>query len=206
MLRNVLLLLIALPAFAGGLVVSPSSVNIRVGEQIVLHAGDEPGGLSGGFPYDYTFQSDDPSVAEVHGFASGSGYLQPYPYPNNGNVYVTGIAPGVAHVVTHGWIAKLTTITVTEARITLTPPVATVRSGDSVTMVAFITGGYQNVLLEWYLGHTGDLSHLLAAGPLLSFRPPAAKTYVWVRAIIGASITTEEVEINVMARSRAARH
>ena len=204
MFRNVLLLLVALPAFAGGVTVSPATATVRVGEQIVLFAGDEPGGLSNGFPYDYTFTSDDPSIAQIHGFASGTGYLQPYPYANNGKVYVTGIAPGVAHVVAPG--QKFATITVIAAAITVTPTVTAVRSGDSVTLVALITGGYQNVALEWYLGQAGDLSHLLGAGPLLQFQPPSPRTYVWVRATGVATMATAEVEINVLARSRAARH
>ena len=61
MVRNVLsllLLLVSLPAFAGGIVVTPNTASVRVGEQITLHAEDAPGGLSSGFPYDVTFTSE----------------------------------------------------------------------------------------------------------------------------------------------------
>lgn|GEM_PF-2589553 len=211
MVRNVLLLLlllVSLPAFAGGIVVTPNTVSVRVGEQITLHAEDAPGGLSSGFPYDVTFTSDDPSIAEISGYASGKGYGQPYPYPNNGTVYVTGVAPGVAHVVTRGgYYGQLATITVAgDIGVTITPVGMTVRNGDIVTLVAFVNGGYANVTLEWFLGRTGDTSHLINVGPLLRFQPSAAKTYVWVRASNARAATTAEVEIDVLQRSRAVRH
>lgn len=211
MVRNVLsllLLLVAIPVFAGGVAVHPTAASVRVGERITLRAADEPGGLSTGFPYNVTFDSDDPSVAEIHGYASGTGYLQPYPYPNNGTVFVTGVAPGVAHVIAHGSTAKFATITVTgEIGLTVTPTAATVRSGDTVSLVAMITGGYQNVTLEWFLGRIGDTSHLLTAGPILSrYQPAASKTYIWVRATAGTTTATAEVEVNVIPRSRAVRH
>lgn len=211
MVRNVLsllLLLVAIPALAGGIAVHPNAAGLRVGEQITLEAANDPGGLSSGYPYSVTFESDDPTVAEVHGYASGSGYLQPYPYPKNGMVFVTAVAPGVAHVVAHGFLGKLATITVTgDIGLTVTPPAATVRNGDTVSLVALITGGYQNVTLEWFLGRTGDTSHLLTAGPILSrYQPPTAKTYIWVRATAGTTVATAEIEINVIPRSRAARH
>src|SRR4051794_40058705 len=78
MLRNLLslaVLLAALPTFGGGIVVYPQTVSVRVGEVAVLHAENQPGGLSSGYPYNAEFSSDNASVAEIHGFASGSGYL-----------------------------------------------------------------------------------------------------------------------------------
>jgi hypothetical protein len=197
----------SLPALAGGIAVYPTTASVRVGEQITLHAEDQPGGLSSGFPYSVTFGSDDPSIAEISGFASGKGYLQPYPYPNNGTVYVTGIAPGVAHVIVPGSTAKFATITVTgDIGVTITPVGMTVRNGDTVTLVALVNGGYTNVTLEWFLGRTGDTSHLINVGPLLRFQPQAAKTYVWVQATGAAAATTAEVEIDVLQRWRAVRH
>src|SRR5437016_4085462 len=135
MRRNIPLLLlafIAIPAMAGGVVVSPATATVRVGETIVLYAADYPGGLSSGYPYSVNFTSDRPGVAQIHGFASGSGYLKPDPIPENGSVYVKGITPGIAHVRGVGFAADFAEVTVVEPpSVAVLPSALTVRHGET---------------------------------------------------------------------------
>lgn len=210
MLRNVLsltVLLAALPMFGGGIVVYPRTANVRVGEVVVLHAANEPGGLSSGYPYSAEFSSDAPSVAEIHGFASGSGYLQPYPIPRNGDIFVTGLAVGTAHVRAKGFISDFATVTVEPGfAVSITPSALVVRHGETVTLSAVMVNG-NAVTTEWYLGRTGDLTHFLSAERVLHFEPPAAGSYVWLRAATATGvIMTAEAEIFAAPRTRAVRH
>src|SRR5216684_7095755 len=78
--------------------VSPKEITMHAGENAGLAGSEHPGGLTCGFPYRYDFFSDNPAVAIVHGFASGSSACQPDQVPDNGVVSVTAVAPGVAHV------------------------------------------------------------------------------------------------------------
>jgi hypothetical protein len=210
MLRNLVslaLLLTALPLFAGGIVVSPQTVTVRVGEVAVLHASNQPGGLSSGYPYSAEFNSDNPSVAEIHGFASGSGYLKPDPVPRNGDVFVTGLAVGTAHVRAKGFISSFATVVVEPGfAVSITPSALVVRHGETITLNAVTVNG-DAATTEWYLGHTGDLTHFLSAERVLHFAPPAAASTVWLRAMTATGVVmTAEAEIYAAPRSRAVRH
>ena len=209
MRRNILLLalsFIAVPAMAGGIAVSPSTATVHVGETIVLWAADYPGGLSSGYPYSATFSSDRAGVAKIHGFASGSGYLKPDPLPENGNVYVTGISPGIAHVRAAGFVADFAEVTVVPTpTVAVAPSTLTVRYGETATLTALLTGE-DNAMFEWYLGHTGDYSHFLSADRVLRFHPTSPVTYVWVWAGAHSSIMRSEAVVTVIPRSRAVRH
>ena len=210
MLRNLLslaVLLIALPMFGGGIVVYPQTVNVRVGEVAVLHAENQPGGLSSGYPYSAEFNSDAPSVAEIHGFASGSGYLKPDPIPRNGDIFVTGLAIGTAHVRAKGFIASFATVIVEPGfAVSITPSALVVRHGEMVTLNAVIVNG-NAATTEWYLGRIGDLTHFLSAERVLRFEPPAAASFVWLRAATATGVVmTAETEIFAAPRSRAVRH
>src|SRR5213595_3834977 len=99
-MRTIVLMLLtvatALPlAGQAGPAVSPKELTMHVGDAAVLSGSQHPGGLSCGFPYNYEFFSDMPSVATVRGFASGSSACHPDQGPDNGVVYVTAMAPGL---------------------------------------------------------------------------------------------------------------
>src|SRR5258708_33377771 len=80
-----------------GPAVSPKEITMHAGENAGLAGSQHPGGLTCGFPYHFDFISDNPAVAIVHGFASGSSACRADQAPDNGVVSVTALAPRVAH-------------------------------------------------------------------------------------------------------------
>lgn len=219
MLRTVLgcfLLATALSAFgshAGGEpVVSPPGSVVQVGETTVLSVTIWPGGLSSGFPYSMQFSSDNPLVADIHGFASGSGYARPDPIPNNGKIFVAGIAPGVAHVTASGFSQTIATVTVEakELPVIVSPAAVTILSGHAATLTALVPNANGSVVFLWYLGHLNDQSHLLqvSSDPVLRFTPGTIPTtYVWVRGLSARGDTSAEATISIdQPRVRVVRH
>lgn len=217
MIRSLCALLLfgaAATAYAGGPAIYPHEAVIHVGDTIVLMASNEPGGLSTGFPYNWSFTSDNSSVADIHGFAKGSGYLQPDPLPNNGDIFVKGIGPGVAHVGIAGFTAAYATITVETPPlpVQVDPPAVTVDRGLMVILTASVPDRLV-VLFTWYLGRLGDTSHFLQSSndPTLRFVPTSPlttpTTYVWVQAASTDAISTAEVSIHLtQPRRRLAHH
>jgi hypothetical protein len=211
-MRKMIVLLVALTATtvfaAGGLQVSPASVTLNVGDSAILTATDAPGGFSSGFAYNVTFHSDAPDVADISGFASGSGYFKPDPIPHNGEIYVLAIGPGIAHVHV-GCCYELATVIVKPTPVlAVQPDDVTVARGKQVTLVASVTDALSPVAYQWFRGHTGDESKLLqlSSSPILTFAPDPGTNAVWLRAMSGTWQSTAEVKVTVMpVRRRAAR-
>ncbi len=217
MFRSVLgsfLLVVASSAFGGhaaGPVVTPENSVLGVGDTTVLSAVNWPGGLSSGFPYSWQFESDNPQVAEIHGFASGPGYARFDPIPHNGEVFVTGVTAGVAHVRIQGFAGSWATVTVEAPQmpVVVSPSAVSILSGQTATLSAVIPDA-NGVTFAWYLGRLGDATHFLQAStnPILRLTPVTFPTaYVWVRALSTRGESSAEAKINIeMRRSRAARH
>jgi hypothetical protein len=194
-----------------GPVVSPKEVTMHAGETTMLAGSQHPGGLSCGFPYHYEFFSDMPSVATVRGFASGPSVCQPPdPVPDNGVVYVTAVAPGVAHVRAEGCCGDLSTITVLP-RITVEIYAAATRVlvGQPVVITALTSGYDQTPVFAWYRGRIGDFSRPIrqSADPRLTFvGSEPGVSYIWVQAFEGSLTSSAEigVELFIQPRRRAA--
>ena len=211
-MRKTIVLLVAFTAataLAGGIQVSPSSVTMQIGDVFILNAVNAPGGLSSGFRYDVTFYSDDPTIATVTGFASGSGYAAPYPIPDNGNVYVTAISPGIAHVRAKTCCGDLATVIVRpQPVLSVQPDEVIATRGKPVTLLATMTDPVWYVTFEWFRGHIGDESRPLqtSASQLLVFMPEPGTNTVWVRASAVKWQGTAEAKVTVpVVRRRASR-
>lgn len=218
MLKTVLacfLLAAASSAFGGHAggepVVFPSGSAVQVGESTVLSVTIWPGGLSSGFPYSMQFSSDNPLVADIHGFASGSSYVHADPIPDNGKIFVTGLAPGVAHVTASGFSQTIATVTVEakELPVIVSPAALTILSGQTATLTALVPNATGSVVFLWYLGRMNDQSHVLqiSSDPILRLTPSnIPTTYVWVRGMSAHGDTSAEVKISVeQPRVRAMR-
>ncbi|HEV7425978.1 MAG TPA: hypothetical protein VGQ46_06385 [Thermoanaerobaculia bacterium] len=198
-------------AAQAGPVVSPREVTIRVGETATLTGYQHPGGLSAGFPYHFEFWSDTPSVAAVHGFASGQSTTHPDPIPDNGVIYVSGVAPGVAHVRLDGYAPDLSTITVLPRLLPVEIRADATRAlnGQQVSLTAVVPGYGQTAMFSWYLGRIGDFAHPIRAStdPHLVFTVTGAGTvHVWVQALAGSVASSDEITIDIIQpRRRAAR-
>jgi hypothetical protein len=199
-------------AAQAGPAVSPKDVTMHAGDTAVLAGWQHPG-FSCGFPYHYDFFSDMPSVASVRGFASGSSACQADQVPGNGVVYVTAVAPGLAHVRVQGCCGDLSTITV----LPQIPPVSIyaqatrVLVGQQVALTAVVPGYDQTPVFSWYRGRIGDYSRLIrvSADPHLTFiGSDLGVSYIWVQAFEGSVTSSAEIgiEIIIPPRRRAAQH
>ena len=203
----------ALPlAGQAGPVVSPAVLTMRVGEHALLHGYQHPGGLSGGFPYHYDFSSDAPAVAPVQGVAAGSSFSHPDPNPENGNVYVSAVAAGVAHVRAGQYPPiDLATITVLPQILPVEIHAAATRvlRGYPIELTAVVPGYDQTATFSWYRGRIGDISRLIRA----SSDPHLALTgsdlgisYIWVQALAGSAASSDEIGFEVIEGRRHASH
>jgi hypothetical protein len=183
---------------------------MRVGETAILHAYEHPPGFSAGFPYHYDFSSDAPSVATIRGFASGSRWDRPDPLPGNGDVFVSAVAPGIAHVLTG--VSPRATITVLPPLlpVEIHAQATRVLRGEQLVLTAVVPGYGQTPLFYWYRGRIGDYAHPAQASlqPTLTFiGGDPGVTYIWVQAFAGAVVSSAEIGIEVVQpRMRAARH
>jgi len=211
----VLSLLITAVAFrlAGqaGPAVSPKQITMHAGETATLSGSEHPGGLSCGFPYHFDFISDMPAVATVQGFASGSSACQADQVPDNGVVYVTAVAPGLAHVRADGCCGDLSTITVLPQLhpVAIYAPATRVLLGQPVVITALLTGYDQTPLFAWYRGRIGDFSHPIrqSSDPHLTFvGSDSGVSYLWVQAFEGSVTSSAEIGIEffIQPRRRAA--
>lgn len=208
-LTAVLIVLSATTAFAGGIQVTPSEVTLTVGDHVVLHAFDAPGGLSSGYPYYAAFYSDNPAVAGISGVASGTGYGKPDSTPHNGDVFVTAVAPGIAHARYKDATAEVATIIVrAQPVLSVHPDSITVPANKPAMLWAGVTDAPSYVTFAWYRGHTGDESKplQLSSDPALRFTPQYGTTAVWVRAVSGTWTASAEAKVTVTSpRRRAVR-
>jgi hypothetical protein len=211
----ILLTAAAAPRVAGqaaGPYVSPQKITIRAGETAVL-AGSQYPGFGCGFPYHYQFFSDMPSVATVRGFASGSSACQADQVPDNGVVYVTAVAPGLAHVRAVACCGDLSTITVLPQinPVAIYAQATRVLLGQQVALTAVVPGSDQTALFFWYRGRIGDYSRPIrqSADPHLTFiGSDLGVSYVWVQAFEGSVTSSAEIGIEIISppRRRAAQH
>jgi hypothetical protein len=202
----------ALPlAGQAGPVVSPKELTMHVGDAAVLHGYQHPGGLSDGFPYHYDFFSDAPMVAVIRGFASGSSYTHADPLPENGDVFVSALGPGVAHVRTGGFPSALSAITVLPRilPVEIRAEATRVLSGQQIVLTAVVPGYDQAPTFSWYRGRIGDVSHPIrtSSDPRLMFTiADAGISYIWVQALAGSFASSDEIGIEVIQpRRRAVR-
>ena len=198
-------------AAQAGASISPKQITMHAGETAVLAGSQHPGGLSCGFPYHYNFFSDNPTVATVHGFASGSSACQADQVPDNGVVSVTAVAPGVAHVRAEGCCGDLSTITVLPPihPVAIYAPATRVLFGQSVVVTALLTDNDQTPLFAWYRGRIGDYSRpiRLSSDPHLTFiGNDLGVAYIWVQAFEGSVTSSAEIGIEffIQPRRRAA--
>lgn len=191
-----------LPLFGqAGPVVSPSAVTIQVGERVLLHGYQHPGGLSEGYPYHYEFQSDAPAVATVNGFASGSSLVRPDPIPGNGDITVDGVQPGLAHVRAIGLSLAAITVVPQTRPVEIHAETTRVQRGGQVVLLAVVPDLNQPATFFWYRGPMGDVSRLIQGSTRqdLTFvaRDPGAST-IWVQAFIGSRTSSAEITVEVV--------
>ena len=203
----------ALPlAGQAGPSVSPKEITMRAGDTAVLMGSQHPGGLTCGFPYHYEFFSDMPSVATVRGFASGSSICHPDQVPENGVVYVTAVAPGLAHVRAVACCGNLSTITVLPQilPVEIRAEATRVLAGQQVALTAVVPGYEGASMFSWYRGRIGDLSRPIrtSSDPHLVLNVTEAGVfYIWVQALAGSFASSDEIGIEVVQpRRRAAQH
>jgi hypothetical protein len=195
-----------------GPVVSPKEMTMRVGQTAVLAGSQHPGGLSCGFPYHYEFTSDMPSVGTVRGFATGSSACHADQVPENGVVYVTAVAPGVAHVRVDGCCGDLSTITVLpRIAVEIYAQAMRVPVEQPVVVTALVTGYDQTPVFAWYRGPIGDFSRPIrqSADPRLAFiGSEPGVSYIWVQVFADSVISSTEISIEMFIepRRRAAQH
>jgi hypothetical protein len=209
-MRTIVLVLLTTAAVRmsaqAGPAVSPREVTMRAGESVVLAGSQHPGGLSCGFPYHFEFTSDMPSVATVRGFASGSSACQPDQVPDNGVVYVTAVAPGVAHVRVDGCCGDLATITVLpRVAVEIYAQATRVIVGQPVVVTALIAGYDQTPVFAWYRGRIGDFSRPIrqSADPRLTFiGSELGVSYIWVQALEGSATSSAEIGIELLIQPR----
>lgn len=214
------LILLALLTTAGvlplagqaGPVVWPPELTMHVGETVTMHGYQHPGGLSDGFPYHYEFFSDEPSVATVRGFASGSSYSHADPLPNNGVVFVIAVEPGVAHVRTEGFPTALATVTVLRQilPVEIHAQATRVLPGEPFVLTAVVPGYDQTPTFSWYRGRLGDFPRLIqvSSEPTLTLTSSdPGVSYFWVQALAGSAASSDEIGIEIIRpRRRAAQH
>lgn len=203
---------LALPlAGQSGPAVYPTAVTMRVGETAVLHGYQHPG-FSTGFPYHYEFSSDEPSIATVHGFASGMSLTKPDPIAGNGVVFVTAVREGIAHVIPQTVRLTLSTITVLAPilPVEIRAKATRVLRGQQVVLTAVVPGYDGTPVFAWYRGRMGDMTRRIQASlePTLTFTgSDLGVSYVWVQALAGAIASSDEISIEVIQpRSRSVRH
>lgn len=213
MLVTLLAAAVALPlAAAAGPVVSPAEITLHVGEAAILTGYQNAGGLSQGFPYHYDFLSDLPAVAAVRGFASGKATTYPDPIPHNGEIFVTALQAGVAHVRIRDYPLDLATITVLPqiGLVEIHAATAVVTPGQPVVLTAVVRGYDQQATFEWYRGRTDDTTCRIQAStdPQVSFVAQHPTEYVWVRASAGPFTGSAEIRLAAAppGRRRAAKH
>jgi len=191
--------------------ISPKVITMHAGENAGITGSQHPGGLTCGFPYRYDFISDNPAVAIVHGFASGSSACHPDQVPDNGVVSVTAVAPGVAHVRASGCCGELSTITVLPPihPVAIQAQATRVLLGQPVIVTALLPDNNQAPLFAWYRGRIGDFSSPLglSSDPRLTFiGNDLGVSYVWVQAFAGSATSSAEIGIEffIQPRRRAA--
>ncbi|HEX7676743.1 MAG TPA: hypothetical protein VF713_01365 [Thermoanaerobaculia bacterium] len=200
-----------LAALSGGYI-PPKEVTMHAGETAVL-AFVPHSDFTCGFPYHYEFASDTPSVATVRGFSAGHSLCDPDDVPDNGVVYVTAVAPGVARVFASGILYPLWSITV----LPRVPPVGInaastrVLLGQQVALTATIPGYDQVPMFFWYHGRIGDYSRpiRMSADPHLTFiGSDLGMSHIWVQAFEGSVTSSAEIgiEIIIPPRRPAVRH
>jgi hypothetical protein len=196
MRRVILLLFIALPLSAGW-VFNKSEVVVEVGRiDDSLRAFDGSFGM-GNHGTNESLHSADNHIAVAW-------HLQ------DGHFEIYGISPGdtVIPRSTGGYYAKIHVVCGTELPVRAEQSVIAARAGEAVQLRA-LSEIAQRTTFQWYAGHVGDTSQLLATGGTeLTFTPlTSTKQYVWVSAITACSSSAAEFEIDVPpARNRAVRH
>jgi len=212
-LRALLIIVATAPLFGqAGPVVSPKEPTIRAGDSALLLGYQHPGGFSGGYPYHYEFVSDAPGIATVHGFASGSSFTQRDEIPGNGDVHVTAISAGVAHIRANGFISDLATITILPQilPVEIHAEASRVLSGQQIRLTAVVPGYDETATFSWYRGRIGDTTRAIRASsdPHLSLiGSDAGISYIWVQALAGSKASASEISIEVVQpRRRAAAH
>jgi len=196
-------------AAQSGPAVSPNEITLRAGDTAILKGYQHPGGLSCGFPYHYEFFSDAPAVAAVHGLASGSSVCHP---DDNGDVYVTAVSPGIAHVRVAACCGDLSTITVLPQLLPVEIRADAVRvlAGQQIVLTAVVPGYEGAPWFSWYRGRLGDSSHPIRTSfdPHLAINvTDAGMSYIWVYAFAGPRASSDEIAIEIIQpRRRAAGH
>ncbi|PYQ31586.1 MAG: hypothetical protein DMF56_00290 [Acidobacteria bacterium] len=196
MRRLMLLLFIALPLSAGW-VFNKSEVVVEVGRvDDTLRAFDGSFGM-GNHGTNESLHSADNHIAVAW-------QLQ------DGHFEIYGISPGdtVIPRSTGGYYVKIHVVCGSELPVRAERPVIAGRAGEPVQL-RVLSEIAQRTTFQWYAGHIGDTSQLLATGGAeLTFTPlTSTKQYVWVSAITPCSLSTAEFEIDVPpVRSRAVRH
>lgn len=215
LMRTVIAILLTISAIRlaaqAGPAVSPKALTIHVGETAMLNAYQHPGGLSEGFPYHYEFFSDAPSVANVHGFASGQSTTHPDQVPDNGVVSVVGLAPGIAHVRTGSYALDLSTISVLPRILPVEIRAETARAlnGQQISLTAVVPGFEEMATFSWYVGPIGDFAHPIrtSSDPHLAFTVTGAGVVqLWVQALAGSMASSDEITIDIIQPRRRATH
>jgi hypothetical protein len=145
-------LFLLVPSAFAAVGVTPSNISVAVGDTATAQ-GVWISGISV-YPQTWLFTSDAPTVASV----SGSWDLPTG--PGNGTVLITGLSPGVAHIVGNGLVFGTVTVTCTPQIKVATGTQKTISAGASV-MLSAAGLDPMAVTYTWYEGAFGDLRHPL---------------------------------------------
>jgi hypothetical protein len=205
LLLSLLVSAIAPAAFAHW-AVRPTNINVAVGETMTA----QPYWDHGTVMYEDRddFASDDANVAIASGWV-GHGV-------GGGGITVTGIRPGVAHIVNTTLREVVATITVSGDAI----PLQAVAAPSSKTIVPLntaidlhvVTTGWPATSCAWYLGTIGDTSRPLSDAGVTAFTynfyaKSTGTTRIWASVGAAGGIATVQYEIETPdVKRRVARH
>ena len=202
-----LLTLAVAPAAFAHWAVWPSNINVAVGETMKA----DPVWDHGLVMYEDRddFRSDNPAVAYAYGFVVKLGQTG-----GSGGITVTGISPGIAHIVNITNGETLATINVHEPAVldAVAAPAAklVLQLGQQVDLRPQPVNWIASTC-AWYRGRIGDTSSpILAESGTFVYRFTAratGKTELWAHLASPAGVAAVQFEIEVLPpRRRAAGH
>lgn len=210
-MRRPLLLVLFLaivPAAHAHWAVTPSNISITVGEMVTAHPFWDHGLVM--YEDRDDFVSDNPAVAYVYGFVVKLGQ-----FGGSNGITVTGITPGVAHIINKATQEMLATITVYEPPVleAIAAPWAklVLQLGQSIDLRAQPVNWIVSTCV-WYRGRIGDTSMPMppagtdTTGYRFYAREPG-KMELWAPLASPSGTATVQFEIEVLPpRRRAAGH
>lgn len=203
-----LLLFAIVPAAHAHWAVVPSNINVTVGETMTAHPSWDHGLVM--YEDRDDFRSDNPAVAYAYGYVVKLGQIG-----GSNGITVTGIAPGIAHIVNITNQETLATITVYEQAameaIAVPSSKVVLQLGQQIDLRAQPVNWTASTC-AWFWGRLGDTSFPMTPSGTNPFghhfyaREPG-KTEFWAQLGSPSGIATVQFEVEVLPpRRRAAGH